>query len=272
MTAHDATPGTRRSRVPGAREQASGHHPHAARRGRWPASGAPCSPAACASSPSTCRACARRRSASGSASALATRPPPRRVPRTISSTCCSRAHSDALRARHLRLDGRRRRRDERVHQQGVHLLLRAGARRRPAARDRRHQRPGHLVAPARPPTSTPSATSSSKRSRCATTIRAISCTRSSPTRCSATLRSVGRSSARSRRSSPSPRAPSAPTTASATSRRTWSSPQPATSTMPPSSGWSARRSMPPGCSTARRFRRRTAPGRSAPAAPATSAC
>ena len=44
------------------------------------------------------------------------------------------------------VDGRGRRRDERLHRQGVHLLLRAGARRRPAARGRRRLRHGHVVA------------------------------------------------------------------------------------------------------------------------------
>ncbi len=42
--------------------------------------------------------------------------------------------------------GRGRRRAERVHRQGVHLLLRAGARRRPAAGHRRAVRHGHQLA------------------------------------------------------------------------------------------------------------------------------
>ena len=42
-------------------------------------------------------------------------------------------HQAAHRAGDLRGDGRGRRRDERVHREGVHLLLRAGARRGPAA-------------------------------------------------------------------------------------------------------------------------------------------
>ena len=70
----------------------------------------------------------------------------RRRARTTSSTCCSRApqRRDAL---EISVGDRRgRRRDERVHRQGVHLLLRAGARRRPAARGRRGLRHGDLVA------------------------------------------------------------------------------------------------------------------------------
>ena len=54
-------------------------------------------------------------------------------------------HPAARRAGHLGRDRRGRRRDERVHLQGVHLLLRAGARHRPAARGRRGLRPGHLL-------------------------------------------------------------------------------------------------------------------------------
>ncbi len=50
------------------------------------------------------------------------------------------------RAGDLRRDRRGRRRDQRLHRQGVHLLLRAGARRGPAAGHRRAQRHGHLLA------------------------------------------------------------------------------------------------------------------------------
>ena len=54
-------------------------------------SAAPSCPVGCASSPRRCRPSARWRSASGSASARATRPPRSPGPRTSSSTCCSRA-------------------------------------------------------------------------------------------------------------------------------------------------------------------------------------
>jgi len=52
---------------------------------------APSCPVGCGSSPSPCRACARPRSACGSASGAATRSPARRAPPTSWSTCSSRA-------------------------------------------------------------------------------------------------------------------------------------------------------------------------------------
>ena len=55
-------------------------------------------------------------------------------------------HRPAQRARHLLRDRRGRRRDERLHRQGVHLLLRAGARHRPAAGHRRRLRHAHRLA------------------------------------------------------------------------------------------------------------------------------
>ena len=155
------------------------------------ASPRPAARRAAGASPRRCRACARRRSASGSASARATRPRSRRAPRTSSSTCCSRA---------------RRRRTAAEIAQAVdavggelnaftakehtcfyaHVLdtdlplavdlvadvvtdaaLRAGA------------------------TSSSSATSCSRRSRCATTTRRTCSASCSRRRCSATTRSGG---------------------------------------------------------------------------------
>ena len=52
----------------------------------------------------------------------------------------------AVRARHLDRARRGRRRVQRVHRQGVHLLPRAGARQRPAAGDRRARRHDHQLA------------------------------------------------------------------------------------------------------------------------------
>ena len=49
-------------------------------------------------------------------------------------------HDDALGARHRERDGRRRRRVQRVHREGTHLLLRDRARPRPAARGRHRRR------------------------------------------------------------------------------------------------------------------------------------
>ena len=66
-------------------------------------------------------------------------------------------HARALGAGHLGRPRRGRRRVQRLHRQGVHLLLRAGARRRPAAGGRRALRHGHLVADHRATTSRPSA-------------------------------------------------------------------------------------------------------------------
>ena len=88
-------------------------------------------------------------------------------------------------------DGRRRRRVQRVHREGAHLLLRDGARPRPRARDRHRHRRRAATRPSPRRTSTSNAASCSKRSRCATTTRPTSCTTSSPPRCSATRRSAG---------------------------------------------------------------------------------
>ncbi len=66
-------------------------------------------------------------------------------PPTTLSTCCSRA-PPAHRPGDLGRAGRGRRRAERVHRQGVHVLLRAGARRRSAARHRRPVRHGDQLA------------------------------------------------------------------------------------------------------------------------------
>ena len=79
----------------------------------------------------------RRRSASGSASAPGTR---RRQLSGVShflEHLLFKGTQQAHRAGHLRRDRGGRRRDQRLHHQGVHLLLRAGARRRPAAGHRR---------------------------------------------------------------------------------------------------------------------------------------
>ena len=67
---------------------------------RAPAS--PRSTRACESSPSACRACARWRSASGSAPARSPSATSRRASRTCSSTCCSAAPSASARRRSTR--------------------------------------------------------------------------------------------------------------------------------------------------------------------------
>ncbi len=69
------------------------------------------------------------RSASGSASAPVTRTPSAPARPTSWSTCCSRAPPRATRMEISAAIEARRRRDQRVHRQGVHLLLRAGPRR-----------------------------------------------------------------------------------------------------------------------------------------------
>ena len=116
-----------------------------------------CCPAVCGSSPSRSRACAPSRSASGSASARATRP--------------ARAAGASHYLEHLLFKGTRARSALDISaaldavggemnaftSQGVHLLLRAGARRRPAAGRRRGLRHGHVVAASRRRTSRPSA-------------------------------------------------------------------------------------------------------------------
>ena len=61
--------------------------------------------------------------------------------RTSSSICSSRAPRKRTAAQIAEADRRGRRRAQRVHRQGVHLLLRQGARRRPADDDRAARRP-----------------------------------------------------------------------------------------------------------------------------------
>ena len=112
---------------------------------------------AAGASPRRCRPCVGARSASGSASARATRRPSSPAPRTSSSTCCSRAPDAAHALEISARDRGGRRRDQRLHRQGVHLLLRAGARRGPAAGHRRRLRHGDLLADHRRRTSRPSA-------------------------------------------------------------------------------------------------------------------
>ena len=138
---------------------------------------------------------------------------PRRTPapRTTWSTCCSRAPA-AHRAGDLRGDGRGRRRAERLHRQGVHLLLRAGARRRPAAGHRRAVRHGDQLADR----------AQGRRRRARGDPRRDRHERGRPVRpgargvrrrsCSATPRSAGRSSARSTPSTRSPATGSPSTT------------------------------------------------------------
>ena len=55
-------------------------------------------------------------------------------------------HRGAVRARHLDRPRRGRRRVQRLHRQGVHVLPRAGARQRPAPGDRRARRHDHQLA------------------------------------------------------------------------------------------------------------------------------
>lgn len=71
---------------------------------------------------------------------LARRDPDARRRHPLSGASALQGHPAAQRAGHLRRHRRGRRRDERVHRQGVHLLLRAGARHRSAAGHRRRLR------------------------------------------------------------------------------------------------------------------------------------
>jgi hypothetical protein len=128
----------RRRRVPGARPP---RPPSPSSRGRrCPTRPAPpCCPPASASSPTRCPRCARSRSGCGSPSARGTSTPSSSAAPTSSSTLLFKGTSP-VGPRHRRGARRRRRGDERVHLQGGDLLLRPGARRRPAARLRRARR------------------------------------------------------------------------------------------------------------------------------------
>ena len=161
-------------------------------------------------------------------------PAPARAARTSSSTCCSRAPRRASALDISVGDRRGRRRDQRLHRQGVHLLLRAGARRRPAAGDRRASAtwsPSSLITPSR------------RRGRARRDPRRDRHARRRPRR-------RGPRPVRRRRSSATrplgrpilgtvesidgadPRPRSTASTAAATGPRTWSSRPPATSTTP----------------------------------------
>ena len=84
-------------------------------------------------------------------------PRPSTAARTSSSTCSSRAPAGA--ALDISVGPRRsRRRVQRLHRQGVHLLPRAGARRGPAAGGRRARRHAHRLAAASRRRARPSAT------------------------------------------------------------------------------------------------------------------
>ena len=118
---------------------------------------APSCPAACASSPRPCPPSAPP--TFGIWAHVGSRDETPRAERrhALPGAPALQGHHAAHRAGHLLRDRRGRRRDERLHGEGVHLLLRAGARHRPAAGHRRRLRHAHRLADPRARTSTPSA-------------------------------------------------------------------------------------------------------------------
>ena len=94
--------------------------------------------------------------------------------------------------RHRADDRLDRRPARRVHGEGIRRLLHQGARRASAARDRSAERHGACARRSRPPTSTASRASSSKRSRWSRTRPTISCTRSSRSSSGRSIRWAGR--------------------------------------------------------------------------------
>ena len=105
-------------------------------------------------------------------------------------------HDTPLGRGHRPAGGFDRRAARRVHVEGVRRLLRQGARRAPAARDRHPVRPRRRTRSSSPTTSSARRRSSSKRSRWSRTRPTISCTSSSPSVSGTVIRSGVRSSAR----------------------------------------------------------------------------